>query len=189
MEQRNLNSDFTFDTEGRTVEGMAVVFDSPSEDLGWTEVIHRGAITNETIEKSDVFATFNHQDDKVLARSKNGKGSLLLEVDDKGLRYMFEAPKTATGDELLEYLQRGDLSSSSFAFSVNRKDADAEKWYKKDGKIYRDIYKIEYLYDVSPVFQPAYNATTCSQRFAEVKALSEEIDAKMNVLAEEINNL
>ena len=127
MEQRKLNSDFTFDTEGRTVEGMAVVFDSPSEDLGWTEVIHRGAITNETIEKSDVFAKFNHQDDKVLARSKNGKGSLLLEVDDNGLRYMFEAPKTATGDELLEYLQRGDISSSSFAFSINRKDADAEK--------------------------------------------------------------
>lgn len=189
MEQRKLNSDFTFDKESRTVEGLAAVFESPSEDLGWTEIIHKGAITKDTIDNSDVFAKFNHQDDKVLARSKNGKGSLLLEVGDDGLRYMFDAPKTATGDELLEYLQRGDIQSSSFAFSIDRKDASAERWYKKDGKIYRDIYKIDKLYDVSPVFQPAYNATTCSQRFAEVKALSEEIDAKMNLLAEEINNL
>jgi phage head maturation protease len=55
--------------------------------------------------------------------------------------------------------------------------------------IYRDIYKIDRLYDVSPVFQPAYEATTCSARFAEVKAKSEEVDAKMNLLKEEIENL
>lgn len=189
MEQRKLNSDFTFDSESRTVEGMAVVFDSPSEDLGWTEVIHRGAITPDTIKESDVLAKFNHQDDKVLARSKNGVGSLLLEVDDKGVRYMFDAPKTALGDELLEYLKRGDITASSFAFSIDKTDKEAERWYKKDGRIYRDIYHIHRLYDVSPVFQPAYEATSCSARFKEVKALSDEIDAKMDLLKDEINNL
>ena len=186
METRQL--DLNFNEENRTVEGMAVVFESPSEDLGWTETIHRGAITEDTIKASDVLAKFNHQDDKVLARSKFGEGSLLLEVTDKGVQYMFEAPKTALGDELLEYLHRGDITQSSFAFTIPQ-EVGAERWYKKDGKIYRDIYKIDRLYDVSPVFQPAYNATTCSARFAEVKAKSDEIDAKMKLLEEEINSL
>lgn len=186
MEVRNINSEFK--NTDRTVEGYATVFDSPSQYIGWIEVIHRGAITKETIDNSDVLAKFNHNDEKVLARSNKGQGSLLLEVDDKGLRYMFDSPNTALGDELLEYLHRGDITQSSFAFSVS-KDEDAQRWYKKDGQIYRDIYKIESLYDVSPVFQPAYDATTCSARYAEVKAKSDEIDNKMNLLIEEIEKL
>lgn len=186
-EIRQLQSDFRL-TENRTVEGYAALFESPSSNIGWIETIHKGAINEDTINESDIFAKFNHEDNKILARSKNGVGSLLLEVDDKGLRYMFEAPKTALGDELLEYLNRGDISQSSFAFSVS-KDADSERWYKKDGIIYRDIYKIERLYDVSPVFQPAYNETSCSARFEEIKATSNEIENKMNLIIEEINNL
>lgn len=186
MEKRQINSEFKVDS--RTVEGYAACFDTPSVNMGFIEVIHRGAITPETIANSDVLAKFNHNDEKVLARSKNGSGSLLLEVDEVGLRYMFDAPNTALGDELLEYLQRGDITSSSFAFTIP-KDKDAERWYKKDGQIYRDIYKIEKLYDVSPVFNPAYEATSCSARFAEVKAISEEIDNIMNIYKEEIEAL
>lgn len=124
-----------------------------------------------------------------MARSKYGDGSLLLEVDDKGVRYMFEAPKTALGDELLEYLKRGDITSSSFAFTIDKNDSTAERWTKKDGIIYRDIYKIDRLYDVSPVFQPAYEQTSCSTRFEEVKATSNEIDKKMNLLLDEFESL
>ncbi len=187
MEERKLISDFKVD-DNRTVEGYAAIFESPSEYIGWTETIHRGAITEDTIKNSDVLAMFNHNEDKVLARSNKGEGSLLLEVDDKGLRYMFEAPKTALGDELLEYLKRGDLSQSSFAFTIS-KETGSERWYKKDDKIYRDIYKIDKLYDVSPVFQPAYSSTSCSARYKEVKAQSDEIDNKMNLIIEEIKNL
>ena len=88
MEKRNINSEFQVD-ESRTVTGYAIMFESPSEDLGFIEVIHKGAVTDETIKNSDVFAKLNHNDEKVLARSKFGQGSLLLEVDDKGLRYIF----------------------------------------------------------------------------------------------------
>lgn len=186
MEVRDINSNFN--TTDRTVEGYAAVFDSPSEYIGWTEIIHRGAITNETIKESDVLAKFNHNDEKVLARSRKGDGSLLLDIDDKGLRYMFEAPNTALGNELLEYLHRGDITQSSFAFTVSKEEG-AERWYKQDGVIYRDIYKIDKLYDVSPVFQPAYESTSCSARAIEMKAKSDEIDKKMNLIIEQINNL
>ena len=186
MEKRQINSEFNI--QSRTVEGYAVCFDTPSEDLGFIEIIHRGAITQDTINNSDVLAKFNHNDDKVLARSKNGSGSLLLEVDDKGVRYLFDAPNTALGDELLEYLNRGDITSSSFAFTVPKTEG-AERWYKKDGIIYRDIYQIDKLYDVSPVFQPAYQTTTCSKRFNEITKQVEEIDNIMNLYTKEIDEL
>lgn len=184
-EYRQLSNNIQSNQESRMVEGYAVVFDSQSENLGFYEIIHRGAITQQTIDNSDILCKFNHNDEKVLARSKNGKGSLLLEVDDYGVKYMFEAPHTQLGDELLEHLRRGDITSSSFAFSI-ADDEDSERWYKENGILYREIFKIYKLYDVSPVWNPAYSATSCSARSQEMIDKSNAIDEKMNALIEEI---
>lgn len=187
--QDNINLSSSEDKENRTVTGMAVVFDSPSVDMGFVEVIHKGAITEDTIKNSDVLCRFNHNDEKVLARCKNGEGSLKLSLNERGLEYQFEAPQTALGDELLEYIKRGDITSSSFGFVVS-KDEGSERWYKDaEGQIHRDIYKIDELFDVAPVFRPAYEATSCSARYAEVKETSEEIDKIMNLNREEIEKL
>jgi len=177
------------DIESREVSGYAVVFDSMSEDLGFFETIHRGAITEETINTSDVFARFNHDSNKILARSKKGKGSLSLSVDENGVMYRFKAPKTALGDELLEYLERGDITASSFAFSLDPSDKEAEKWSNREGKLYRDIYHINRLYDVAPVFSPAYEATSCSTRAAEIQSKCDELNNYFQNLENEINNL
>ena len=173
--------------ESRNVEGYAIVFDSPSDGLDWSEVIHRGAVSEETILNSDVFAKLNHDDNKVLARSKYGKGSLVLEVDDKGLRYLFESPKTALGDELLEYLKRGDITASSFAFTIDKSDPEAERWHRENGVLYRDIYKINRLYDVSPVFQPAFSQTSVSARGQQMKKTADELEARYNLILKHIN--
>ena len=149
---------------GRTVSGYAVRFESESVNMGFVEIIHRGAITEDTIKASDVFALLNHNENTVLARSNCGVGSLTLTVDKDGVFYEFEAPMTEHGNELLEHIKRGEISQSSFAFSVADEDG-AEKWSKReDGIIQRDIYKISRLYDISPVYQPAYTETTCSKR-------------------------
>lgn len=135
--------------------------------MGFVEVIKRGAITDETIKTSDVFALLNHNENTVLARSNHGVGSLTLRVDNDGVYYEFEAPNTANGDELLEHIKRGEISQSSFAFSVSNEDG-AETWTKRsDGIIERQINKISRLYDISPVYQPAYTETTCSRRALE----------------------
>lgn len=170
----------------RLVSGYALCFDVESDGLNFVEVIHRGAITEDTIKRSDVFAKFNHADDKILARSKYGEGSLILEVDERGLKYTFEAPKTALGDELLEYLTRGDLNQSSFAFTVAE---GGDKWSKRNGTIYRDIYMVDQLFDVSPVFQPAYSATECSKRGAEMVQTSAEIDKMIDAEMDELKSL
>lgn len=188
-EIRKIESPLTVDEESRTVEGYAVVFESESENLGFFETIKRGAITEELIAQSDVFARFNHDENKVLARSKNGSGSLTLILDDRGLQYRFEAPKTALGDELLEYLKRGDITASSFCFAIDPEDASAEKWENRSGILYRTINHIAGLYDVAPVFQPAYSATSCSNRFAEVKATCDEVNAAMDAIVAELESL
>lgn len=179
-EIRNISEEVRADAESRKVDGYALVFNSLSEDLGgFREQILPEAIDG-VIEQSDIYALLNHDDSRgVLARSRKGKGSLTLEVDEHGLRYRFDAPKTALGDEVLEYLRRGDISQSSFAFTV-----DADEWEKQgDGSYIRTIKKFCRLYDVSPVFEPAYAATSVKcARFAEIqeadKKALEEAQAK-----------
>ena len=87
----------------------------------------------------------------------------MLEIDERGLKYLFEAPKTSLGDELLEYLTRGDITGSSFAFTV----ADDEWEALADGTYKRTIKKFNRLYDVSPVFNQAYEETTVARRSLE----------------------
>lgn len=170
IERRNYTFPVTVtgDEDNRSVEGYALLFDTPSDGLSFVEVIERGALDG-VIEKSNVFALLNHDASRgILARSKNGVGSLSLEVDDKGLKYRFEAPKTALGDELLEYLRRGEICESSFAFTV-----EGETWeMQKDETWKRTIHKFNRLYDVSPVFDAAYSATSVNLRGKEAAEAS-----------------
>lgn len=173
-EIRNIGNISTSE-ESRKVEGYALVFDSESEDLGFIETISPEAISEETIRKSDIMCLLDHSKERgILARSRYGKGSLKLSIDEVGLRYEFDAPKTALGDELLEMLRRGDINQSSFAFTVAQ---NGDKWEKKDGKYYRTITKIEKLYDVSPVYTPAYSSTSVGCRsYEEYKQKIEYIE-------------
>ena len=178
----------------RTVSGYGSVFNSQSEDLGFIETIDPNAITEETIKRSDVFATLNHDMDKILARCKYGSGSLELKCDDKGLYYRFDAPNTDLGDELLEYLNRGEIDSSSFAFTVKR-----DEWKNgDDGKHYRRILEIDQIFDISPVFCAAYPEAICQKRnkpsdYADKINKLEKRDMdnkeKLNQLEEEIKKL
>lgn len=155
----------------RTVEGYALVFNSLSKILqtvngSFYEKISPDSL-GDVVMRSDVMALLNHNDSRgILARSRFGKGSLSLEIDEVGLKYRFEAPKTALGDELLEYLRRNDITSSSFAFTVSE-----DIWEKQtDGTYIRTITKFDKLFDVSPVFEPAYDSTSVKcVRFAEIQ--------------------
>lgn len=186
IEIRATNSTPVVSLDSRTVEGYAVVFNSQSEDLGFYETINPAAITEEVLMRSDVFCLFNHDQDKVLARSKNGTGSLQLQLDERGLKYTFQAPNTDIGNSLLEYLRRGDIDSSSFAFTVST-DEGSEVWTTgTDGRQYREILKIDELHDVSPVWNPAYSSTSVSQRTLDkLNQLREMQDEKENEVQEE----
>ena len=182
-EIRNI-SEIRANVESRNVDGYAMVFNTLSENLGgFREQILPEAVDG-VIERSDVMAVLNHDASRgILARSRYGNGSLTLQADEKGLRYTFDAPHTALGDECLEYLRRGDINQSSFAFVVAE-----DSWEKQsDGTYIRTIRKFDKLYDVSPVFTPAYAETSVSCRsFDEFKAEEERKEAEARAEAERL---
>lgn len=176
IEQRNVEN-YLNSSQDRTIEGYALIFDTRSNDLGgFYEVIERSALTEDVINRSDVFALLNHNRDKgVLARSKNGVGSLTLSIDEVGLKYRFDAPNTALGDEVLEGIKRGDITASSFAFVVGK-----DTWTKgTDGTYLRTINSFDAIFDVSPVYKPAYDSTSVKVNKRGLDELQEQERAEL----------
>lgn len=183
LEVRSFNIELREEAESRHIEGYGSVFNERSVDLGgFQEVIAPGAFDG-VIERSDVKCYLDHNPEKgILARSRNGKGSLSLELDERGLKYSFDAPHTNLGDEVVEGLKRGDYSQSSFAFTV-----ESETWSKEeDGTYLRTINKIGGLYDVSIVANPAYEGTSVALRSLDAfKAQEEEVKVPEEIKEEE----
>lgn len=177
LEIRSFNIELREAEESRHIEGYGSVFNERSVDLGgFHEIIAPGAFDG-VIERSDVKCYLEHNPEKgILARSRNGHGSLSLEIDERGLKYSFDAPHTNLGDEVVEGLKRGDYSQSSFAFTV-----ESETWSKEeDGTYLRTINKVGGLYDVSIVATPAYEGTAVALRSLDAfKASQEEVPAEV----------
>lgn len=183
-EIRNLDIELRFpEGESREVSGYAIVFNSLSHDLGgFREEIMPEALEG-VIERSDCVALLNHDPKRgILGRSRFGKGSLRLSVDDRGMLFDFDAPKTALGDEALEYLRRGDATQCSFAFTLAE---GGDRWTKQeDGTYLRQITQFDQIFDCSILTcTPAYEATSVScKRFEEI--LEEEKAENERKLAE-----
>ncbi len=146
---------FVNDTEaGRHLSGYAAVFDTWSEDLGgFRERIRPGAFAK-TLAESDVRALYNHDSRFLLGRTSNG--TLKLAEDDKGLRYELTLPETSYARDLAVSVERGDISSNSFAFAPVR-----DTW--KDSYTKRELYEVQ-LFEISPVTFPAYPEARLSLR-------------------------
>ena len=168
LEIRNLGHlEVRADENSRKIEGCAIVFNQPSVDMGFREVIESTAISQDLIDNSDIYLNFNHDDDRILGRWNKGHGSLNIELRENGVWFSIDAPKTDLGDEVLEYLKRGDVDKCSFCFWMDPDDEEAETWTYEDGVAIRTIHKIAGLHDLSIVWTPAYSETTVSARSLE----------------------
>ena len=168
LEIRNLGHlEVRADENSRKIEGCAIVFNQPSVDMGFREVIESTAISQDLIDNSDIYLNFNHDDDRILGRWNKGHGSLNIELREDGVWFSIDAPKTDLGDEVLEYLKRGDVDKCSFCFWMDPDDEEAETWTYEDGVAIRTIHKIAGLHDLSIVWTPAYSETTVSARSLE----------------------
>ena len=171
-------------SESRTITGYAILFNTPSaplyayDDEEAREIIAPEAITKEFLDGCDVKMTMFHNRQLILARSKNGAGTLSYTVDDKGVAFSFDAPKTADGDKALELVRRGDISGCSFMFSTHYYDsAYVERSVeRKEGKtqITYTVRAITGIYDFTLAADPAYPDTNCEAEARElVKHLRE----------------
>lgn len=175
-------------SDSRVIEGKAITFETESNDLGFIEVVHRGAITQEVINSSDIVFNYNHKRDNILARSNKGSGSLSVELKEDGVYFRMEAPHTQFADEVLEQIERGDLNKCSFCFTIPKVEG-AEKWSKRsDGKMQRDIYMINELFDLSVVVDAAYSDTYISARNQEAMEAEKQLaEVTEETPEEEIN--
>ena len=162
VEKRTFNLESKIETrevdgkERNVVVGYGSVYNSRSENLGgFYEYISEGAFTDELINSSDVRALINHDPNLILARSKNGEGTLKLKADAKGLRYEFEMPDTSYARDLLINMKNNNLNQSSFAFTI---PSGGDEWSSDEaGNNIRTINKIDRLFDISVVTYPAYS--------------------------------
>jgi len=178
VEQRAYDGELKAAVEGRTVEGYASVFNSMSEDLGgFREIILPNAFSD--VLDNDVRALYNHDSNYLLARTTSG--TLELKEDEKGLYYRFEMPNTSYGNDMLELFRRGDLSQSSFGFTVEK-----DSWRMEDGQHVRYIERVGSLFDVSPVVFPAYSQASSGLRSAEPNGES-EAEVARETPTEELN--
>jgi len=155
------NFDFEIRIESRedkpVIIGHGAVFNSLSENLGgFREQIDPKAFDD--VLTNDVRALINHNSDKILGRTKSG--TLRLSTDERGLFYEIDPPDTSYARDLIESLKRGDITQSSFAFSVEK-----DSWNEDgEGIPIRTINKVARLYDISPVTFPAYPDADAAKR-------------------------
>lgn len=175
IERRTFSVELRANQEGRSVEGYAAVYNSESNNLGWfTEVIAPGAFREALDRSPDIVALYNHDENMVLGRRSSG--TLEVTEDERGLRYRIpELPKSR--EDVYEAIKRGDVSKSSFAFTI----ADGgDSWEERDGKTVRTITKFDRIYDVSPVVYPAYSDTTVAKRSFEQFVESQKPEEKQD---------
>ena len=175
--------------QSRTIEGTPIVFGVRSVNLTpWSEtravyeVLEKGCITPELLQRSDVILNLNHSNmvPDVLGRFRNtDKDTLHLTLNEDNMECRCEMPHTNNADDTLELMQRGDITGMSFAFSDDYQDSENGVSYERteertaDGKEVwlRHVKRITGLYDVSIVTHPAYEQTNVGTRDA-----SDEID-------------
>lgn len=133
------------------ISGTAIVFGKRSIDLGgFDEIINRDALSG--VDLSDVVLLYNHDSGSVLARTS--ADSLKLNVDDAGVHFTAELPKTTLGNDVRENLSNGNVRGMSFGFTIEDRD-----WEKRSNGYTQVVKRIGKVYEISLTPFPAYQST------------------------------
>jgi HK97 family phage prohead protease len=146
----------------KVIGGIAAVINSVT-DLGYfEEVIEQGAFDNALSKEYDIRCLFNHEADLILGRTTAGTCSVFVNGDGN-LEYTWVPDyDNPTHMSVVRSIMRGDITQSSFAFTIKEQSWSESEKYGSMGK--RSIRTIEDLYDVSPVTYPAYQDTEADAR-------------------------
>jgi hypothetical protein len=156
--------------DGMSFSGYAAVFNSDSEPLPFIERIMPGAFRKSLKSRNNIRMYLNHDSSMLLATSR--AKTLRLMEDERGLKVEADLPDTTIGRDLSTLIQRGDVDSMSFGFSVPPK---GDSW-SDDGSV-RELKEVR-LYEVSVVTGfPAYQATSASVRSLDQLAERTATDA------------
>jgi HK97 family phage prohead protease len=161
--------------DGRTVVGLAVPFDSPTEinDLSgrYHESFRRGSFARTIAERGQRVKFLAMHDHKTLPL---GRATVLRE-DTHGLYGEFRVSATSAGDETLELIRDGALDGLSIGFAPVR-----DEWSRDRSSVVRAEVK---LYEVSAVSFPAFDgAVIAGVRSAHPSLTVEAAERRLNLL-------
>ena len=159
----------------KEIGGIAAVVNSVT-DLGYfEEVITPGAFDYALSREYDIRCLFNHEAELILGRTKADTCKVFVNSDGN-LEYTwlpdYENP---THMSVVRSIMRGDITQSSFAFTIKEQTWTDSTKYGTMGK--RTITMIDELFDVSPVTYPAYSETEADAR-SIIKMRDEELQIK-----------
>jgi hypothetical protein len=164
-EQRTIVTELRASDEFAII-GTAARYGVMSHNLGFREIIQKGAFSRSLRQNPNVVCLYNHNSDSLpLGRTK--AGTLTLSEDDRGLHYKCQLdPNNPVHKALHSSIRRGDVESCSFAFTVApggqrwKEDIDPET---KEPTLLRTLTDVDLL-DVSPVCSAAYPGTQVDAR-------------------------
>jgi len=151
------------------IEGYAILFNTPSR-----VIVERGRVFKEVIQPTafdrvlsgnpNVIMNINHDDNKPLARTKNG--SLQLSKDENGVKYRFAVPNTQLGKDTLELVKSRFYSESSFRYTINE---SGEEWKRDGNDLIHVVREATNLFDCSIVTDGAFqtNGISVSNRVSK----------------------
>ena len=150
--------------------GTAIVFDSPSENLGgFTEIVKYQAVQKSLQRNSDVYMLWQHDSSQPLARTKTG--TLKLTLTRAGLDFVATMPNSPLGQNAYQAVADGTVDSVSFGFTV---EPDGDKWLSDaQGNVVRELWDIN-VGELSPVTWAAYEAP-----HVDVRSAPADIRAKL----------
>ena len=158
--KRNYPAEFRADEQNGLIEGVPIVFDTPTDIGGWfQETICKGAISKDIIK--DVRFFWNHNiDEKAIARTViplEKLGGMELKIEDDGVKMVANPNRKRTdANDLCLAIEDGVINAMSFMFGVAE-----ERWEDEDTDYpKRFITKIDPLIEVSAVNFPAYASTS-----------------------------
>jgi HK97 family phage prohead protease len=142
--------------------GTAIVFDSPSQDLGgFTEIVKYEAMQKSLVRNDDVFMLWQHDSSQPLARTKTG--TLNLTLTRTGLDFVATMPNSPLGQNAYQAVADGTVDSVSFGFTIA---ANGDNWLQdSQGNIVRELWDVE-VSEISPVTWAAYLAPSVDIRSA-----------------------
>lgn len=159
----------------KEIGGIAAVVNSVTDMGYFEEVITPGAFDYALSRDYDIRCLFNHEAELILGRTKADTCKVFVNADGN-LEYTwipdYENP---THMSVVRSIMRGDITQSSFAFTIKEQTWTDSTKYGTMGK--RTITMIDELFDVSPVTYPAYAETEADAR-SIIKMRDEEIQIK-----------
>lgn len=163
----------TRSTDGQLrLSGLAIPYEAMSDDLGFFEVIERGAFRSSIADgATDVMLLWMHDHAQPLARQS--AGNLEVRETPEGVRFAATLPNTTLARDAVELARTGVVKQMSFGFV-----ALSDKWEQRNGEKVRVVTRAR-LHEVSLVGEPAYSQTSAEARNRELAERIERTVSRM----------